>query len=255
MEIELTDKTVLITGGLGAIAKYMLQTLSAAGATIIVTDIQESEKALATLNEWGLNEARYYKMDICQPKACSEMLQTILKEHPAVNVALGHAGGTIITPFSECSPVDFQNIVNFNLMGQTTFAREVLSHWEKNEIDGHLIFTSSYVSRIPMVGITAYTMCKAGLEMFAKGLALEYAPLGIRVNVVSPGNVDVGSSKLMYEQDSVYRAWVDRVSPLGKRNSPQSIANAFLYLCSTLGDELDGHVLQIDQGVGLPKLG
>ena len=107
-----------------------------------------------------------------------------------------------------------------------------------------------------MSGISAYTASKAALEMFAKNIALEYSPDRIRVNCISPGNVAVGSSKLVYESDPVYRGfWVDRVSPLGARNTPQSIANAFLYLCSSLGDEVDGHVLQVDQGVGLPKLG
>jgi enoyl-[acyl-carrier-protein] reductase (NADH) len=48
---------------------------------------------------------------------------------------------------------------------------------------------------------------------------------------------------------------VDRVSPLGRRNTPESIANAFLFLCSHLADEVDGHILQVDMGVGLPKLG
>ncbi len=106
-----------------------------------------------------------------------------------------------------------------------------------------------------MEGISAYVASKAALEMFAKNLALEYARHGIRVNCISPGNVAAGSSKLIYDNDEVYRAWVDRISPLGRRNSAQGSGNACLVLGSELGDELDGHVLQVDQGVGLPKLG
>jgi NAD(P)-dependent dehydrogenase (short-subunit alcohol dehydrogenase family) len=125
----------------------------------------------------------------------------------------------------------------------------------KRNIPGHLIFTSSFVSRLPLAGIGAYTSSKAALEMFTKNLALELADRRIRVNAVAPGNVAVGKSREIYDNDPAYRAWVDRVSPLGKRNSPEAIANAFVFLCSPLAAELDGHVLQVDQGVGLPKLG
>ena len=120
----------------------------------------------------------------------------------------------------------------FNFLGQTYFARAVLQEWRDRDCGGHLIFTSSFVARLPMSGISAYTASKAALEMFAKNLALEYAPYHIRVNCVAPGNVAVGSSEQLYETNPNYRDWVDRVSPLGRRKSPESIANAFVYLCS-----------------------
>ena len=105
-----------------------------------------------------------------------------------------------------------------------------------------------------MEGIAAYTSSKAGLEMLMKNIALELAVYKIRVNAVSPGNVIAGKSKELYDNDPKYKSWVDTVSPIG-RNSPQAIANAFVYLCSPLAAELDGHVLLVDNGVGLPKLG
>ena len=90
--------------------------------------------------------------------------------------------------------------------------------------------------------------------MFAKCLAWEYAAKGIRVNCLAPGNVAAGASKHTYETNVNYREAVDRTSPLGKRNSPTAIGDAFVFLCSHMADELDGHVLSVDAGVGLPKL-
>lgn len=252
--IDLSDKTIVITGGLGALAEAMLNTLASCGARLVVTDIKPETEARTILAGWSLEALPYYPMDICDPNDVQRVMRQIFADHPQVNVALGHAGGTKIYSFAECDRELFDQIVQFNLMGQTYFAREVLSHWTQVGIPGHLIFTSSYVSRFPMEGISAYVMSKAGLEMFAKNLALEYASHGIRVNCIAPGNVAAGSSKLMYETNETYRAWVDRVSPIG-RNSPESIANAFVYLCSDLAGELDGHVLTVDQGVSLPKLG
>jgi len=254
MSIDLSDKTILLTGGLGAIAEYILKALDKAGATLVVTDRAAESEARKILAQWGVC-ADYFELDVTDPVAVTGTVEAIFAKYPRTNVALGHAGGTGVFPFETCTQENFDAIVKFNFTAQTYLARAVLAQWRKRECAGHLIFTSSFVAQIPMEGISAYVASKAALEMFARNLALEYAKHQIRVNCVSPGNVAAGSSKLIYDNDPVYRAWVDRVSPLGKRNSPESIANAFLYLCSHLADEVDGFTLRVDAGVGLPKLG
>jgi len=254
MKIDLTNKTILITGGLGAISEFILKALSAAGATLVVTDQVTHEQAQMTLADWGLAKSTYLCMDVTNPSEVECVVAEAFRQHPGINIALGHAGGTGIFPFDSCTQDNFDSIMHFNFTAQTYFARSVLAHWCQSKCAGHLIYTSSYVAQIPMTGISAYVAAKAALEMFAKNLALEYAERQIRVNCISPGNVTAGSSMLVYETDSVYRAWVDRISPLGTRNSPESIANAFLYLCSPLADEVDGITLRVDAGVGLPKL-
>jgi NAD(P)-dependent dehydrogenase (short-subunit alcohol dehydrogenase family) len=253
--LSLAGKTILITGGLGAIAESILKTLSAAGAALVVTDRQAEADGHGLLEKWGLGHHSYITMDVTKPESVEAAVAEAFARRPEIDIALGHAGGTGVFPFERCDREGFDAIVTFNFLGQTWFAREVLKHWREADRAGHLIFTSSFIARFPMAGISAYTSSKAALEMFAKNLALEYAPHGIRVNCISPGNVAAGSSLVVYETDPEYRAWVDRVSPLGKRNSPQAIGNAFLFLCSSLADEIDGHVLQVDAGVGLPKLG
>lgn len=255
MNIDLQSKTILMTGGLGAIAEHVLKALSAAGAKLVVTDCQSEAAARPVLEQWGVGAHTYLAMDVTDPASVMNGVAEAFARQPEINVALGHAGGTGIFPFETCERDRFDQLVTFNFLAQTYFARSVLQEWRERNCAGHLIFTSSYVARMPMAGISAYTASKAALEMFARNLALEYASHGIRVNCISPGNVAAGSSLAVYERDPVYRAWVDRVSPLGRRNSPQAIANAFLYLCSPLADEVDGHVLQVDAGVGLPKLG
>ena len=84
----------------------------------------------------------------------------------------------------------------------------------------------------------------------ARCMALEYAETGIRVNVVSPGNVAAGSSLKVFDEDPAYREFVLRVS-LGRRNSPESIADAFVFLCSPLANEINGQILSPDYGAGI----
>ena len=254
LTIDLKDKTILMTGALGGIAEFIIQALKETGATLILTDKCSKKEAIPLLKERGFSIDRYYSMDVTNAKEVQSVTHEIFEVWPDINVALGHAGGTGISNFLESSTTDFFNLVNFNFLGQGYFSHAVGNEWIQRKTSGHLIFTSSFVSNIPMAGIAAYTASKAGLEMLMKNLALELAPYHIRVNAVSPGNVIAGKSKELYDTDSEYKAWVDRVSPIA-RNTPQAIANAFVYLCSPLASELHGHALLVDNGVGLPKLG
>ena len=256
--IDLSDKTIFITGGLGGIAEYMIKAFLDSGATLVVTSRSDEAKAVQQLRDFGITDQSrltYFPLDVTDAKAMHHVVTKSFEKHPDINVVIGHAGGTGVFPFGECSQEKFDDLVKFNFLSQTYLAREVMAQWVARKTEGHLIYTSSYVSKIPMEGISAYTASKAALEMFARNLALEYAKHQIRVNIMNPGNVAVGSSKLVYDNDPVYKAWVDRVSPLGKRNSPEAMANTFLYMCSHLADEMDGQVVQVDAGVGLPKLG
>jgi len=176
--IDLSGKSILITGALGAIAEPMVRKLVAAGATLILLDIKPEAAARQTLSDWKIPPASYIYF-----------------------------------------PTD-------------------------------IIFTSSYVARMPHTKIPSYASAKAALESFARCMALEYADTGIRVNVVSPGDVAAGSSLRVFDEDPAYREFVLRVS-LGRRNSPESIANAFLFLCSPLANEINGQILSSDFGAGI----
>ncbi len=238
VKIDLSSRTILMTGARGAIAGFVVRRLKQAGATVIGTDIAKSD----------------YRMDVTKPDEVARVVRKIFAKYPGLDIALGHAGGCGLHPFATTSAREFDRIFGFNFHGQVYFARAVLAEWVKRKTKGHLIFTSSYVARVPHTRIPAYASAKAALENFMKCLALEYAGDGIRVNCISPGNVAAGSSLKVFEQDREYRDFVLRVSPLGRRNSPEAIANAFLYLCSSLGDELNGHVLRVDLGVSIPKI-
>jgi NAD(P)-dependent dehydrogenase (short-subunit alcohol dehydrogenase family) len=119
----------------------------------------------------------------------------------------------------------------------------------KRKIPGHSIFISRYVARMPHRQISSRLAVKAALENFARGGALEYVTRGVRVNVISPGNGAAGSSPKVFE-DRNDREFVPRVSP-GKRNLPESIADAFVFLCSPLANQIKGQVLSSDFGVGI----
>jgi NAD(P)-dependent dehydrogenase (short-subunit alcohol dehydrogenase family) len=252
ISIDLSGRTILITGALGAIAEHMVRRLAASGATMVLTDIKTEEQAKRALNDWQIPPSSYIYLaaDITDSSQVEAFVDAAFERFPDMDTVIGHAGGCGLHPFANTSEGDFESIFRFNYFAQTYLARSVLARWVQRKIAGHLIFTSSYVARMPHTQISSYASAKAALENFARSLALEYALTGIRVNVISPGNVAAGSSLKVFEEDPSYREFVLRVS-LGRRNSPESIADAFVFLCSPLASEINGQVLSPDYGAGI----
>jgi len=251
--IDLSRKTILITGALGAIAEHVVRKLAMAGATLILVDIKSEETARETLNHWQISDSThiYFSADITDPGAMDRLVQKSFDSFPNLDTVLGHAGGCRLHPFAITSEEEYERIFRFNYFAQTYLARAVLSQWTQRKIPGHMIFTSSYVARVPHTQLPSYASAKAALENFAKCLALEYAPAGIRVNTISPGNVAAGSSVKNFDESLAYREFVRRVSPMGNRNSPEAIGDAFAFLCSPLANEINGQVLSVDFGIGI----
>jgi NAD(P)-dependent dehydrogenase (short-subunit alcohol dehydrogenase family) len=252
ISIDLSGKTILITGALGAIAEHMVRRLAAAGATLVLTDIKAEEQARRMLNDWQIPPSSYlyFSADITDSSQVERVVSAAFEKFPGLDAVIGHAGGCGLHPFATTSEADYERIFRFNYFAQTYLARSVLAQWVERKIAGHLIFTSSYVARMPHSQIPSYASAKAALENFARSLALEYALTGIRVNVVSPGNVAAGSSLKVFEEDPSYREFVLRVS-LGRRNSPESVADTFVFLCSPLASEINGQIISPDYGGGI----
>ena len=252
IHIDLSGKVILITGAMGAIAEHLVKRLNTAGATLILLDLKPVTEAHKILSGWNIPDKSYiyYPLDITDSTKLTQVVEDSFERFPQLGTVLGHAGGCGLHPFGETPELEFERIFRFNFLAQVVLTRAVFAQWTKRTIPGHMIFTSSYVARVPHTKIPAYASAKAALENFARCMALEYATSGIRVNVISPGNVAAGSSLKVFEEDASYREFVLRVS-LGRRNSPESIADAFVFLCSPLGAEINGEILNADYGSGI----
>lgn len=230
--IDLAGKAILITGALGAIAEHMVRRLTEAGATLVLTDIKGEEEARRMLEGWQIAPSSYLYVaaDITDSRQVNRVVNAAFEKFPEMDTVIGHAGGCGLHPFASTSELDYERIFRFNYMAQTYLARAVLGRWMERGIVGHLIFTSSYVARMPHTMIPAYSSAKAALENFARSLALEYALTGIRVNVISPGNVAAGSSLKVFDEDPAYREFVLRVS-LEEGTVPSRL-RMHLYFCA-----------------------
>ncbi|RMH11030.1 MAG: SDR family oxidoreductase [Gammaproteobacteria bacterium] len=255
--IDLTGKTILLTGALGAIAEFVTKRLVEAGAVVLCTDIVPPDQARERIDSWGVPEDRtpYTVMDVMDPESVNTAVSELSRRYKQIEICLGHAGGCPLHPFHETSPEEYERIFRFNFHGQVYLTRAVTRYWLDAGIRGHMIYTSSLCGSVPWVDLSAYNPAKAALEMFARTLALEHAEAGIRYNLVAPGHVAAGSCLIVYENDPEYRSMVNRVIPLKRMVRPEAIGDAFVWLCSPLAEDVNGQVIKVDLGASIPKLG
>jgi NAD(P)-dependent dehydrogenase (short-subunit alcohol dehydrogenase family) len=146
---------------------------------------------------------------------------------------------------------EFDALVNVNIKGAYVAARQASRRWLSEGLAGHLVFTTSWVHQVPWPEIGPYTASKAAVVQLMRSFARELAASSIRANAMAPGIVGAGMAKHQWDTDPDYRLRAERAVPIGELQSPQSVADAFLFLCSDLASYMTGAVLTVDGGASL----
>lgn len=251
--LDLTGKTVLITGGCGAIGRVVVRTLAEHGARIAVNDIvpeQEADDRLALPPEVKDNFT-YFRADATQQDSVDTMLRRVVEIYGVPDVVCCHAGMVESHPVERYPLEGFDSLLDLNVRSAFIVAQTASRYWIEAGTRGHLIFTTSWVQDVPWPEITPYGISKAGLKAMTRGFARELAPKGIRANAIAPGIVAAGLAKRQWDTEPEYRARAEKAIPLGYMQPPETVAYAFLFLCSDMASYMTGSVLLIDGGCSL----
>jgi NAD(P)-dependent dehydrogenase (short-subunit alcohol dehydrogenase family) len=154
-------------------------------------------------------------------------------------------------PITDYPLDEYDRLMEVNVRAAFVVAQETVRRWIAQGVSGHLIFTTSWVQDVPWPEITPYTMSKSAMKMMMRGFARELADKGIRANAIAPGIVSVGLAKHQWDTDPSYRARAARAIPLGYMQPPESVAHAFVFLCSDMASYMTGATLLIDGGCSL----
>jgi len=241
----LGGKTILVTGASSGIGKAIAIESSKMGANVIIT---------------GRNEERlkktYYLLKgnghglIVADLSVKEEIERLHKELPVIDGLVNCAGLTKVAPFSFATRDSFEEVMNVNFFAPTELTR-LMVKTKKIRKGASIVFISS-VSGVycSAVASAIYSSSKGAVNGLVKGVALDLAPKGIRVNSVNPGMIDTDIFTGSAITDEQLKTDMLRY-PLGRYGKPEEVAYAVIYLLSDAATWITGSNLLIDGGYTL----
>ena len=253
--LDLTGQGVLITGGAGALGVVISRRLVEHGATVVVNDVLDSAAARRPAGaspERLPAAAHYIQADACVSGDVERLLEETARIlHGLPDLVCCHAGIVASHPVHQTPVEDFDAVLGLNLRAAHLVAAATVRRWLAADRGGSLLFTSSWVQDVPWPGIAAYSASKAAVRSLMRSYARELAPQGIRANSIAPGIVGVGMARHQWDTDPQYRSRAAKAVPLGQLQTPESVADAFLFMASPLSSYMTGSTLLVDGGASL----
>ncbi|MRH98873.1 SDR family oxidoreductase [Agrobacterium sp. CNPSo 675] len=191
------------------------------------------------------SEAIVLAGDLGDVEVAPRLVETTVSAFGGLDALVANAGTASPANICDLSVADWDRMFQVNLRGAWLLAKHSYPHLK--ETRGAACFTSSMSGQMPHAGSGAYSPTKAALTMLAQTLALEWAPVGIRSNVVSPGMTHTPMTEKMYQNPEIKKAR-EGLIPLSRIGEPRDIANAIEFLISPLASYITGQDLCVDGG-------
>jgi len=248
--MRLKDKVAIVTGASSDIGLAIVKKFVEEGALVVMIGrkLDALKKAASSL---GNNSKQTVALpcDITNEGQVIQTINQVYDHYGKIDILVNNAG-TINDPihFHEMSDSDWQSLIDTNMIGTFRITRAVLSKMLEKK-NGSIINIGSISAEraIPKVHLTVYCTTKAAINMFTKGIAVEYARKNIRCNCINPGIINAGMIKSYLEYPEAKKVLEDK-QPLNRIGEPSDIANAALYLASDEANWISGEILNVDGG-------
>jgi 2-hydroxycyclohexanecarboxyl-CoA dehydrogenase len=240
------DRTAVVTGAASGIGAAIAARLAAAGATVLIADVQvERGQARAdALAGQGLR-ADFLDVDLTDRDAIDAFAAAVAQRYGAVDLLVNAAGWGQTAPFWEGTRAFWDRLLALNLVGPMHLAKALLPAMMERR-RGSIVNIASDAGRVGSLGETVYSAAKGGLIAFTKSLARETARHGIRVNCVCPGPTD--TPLMAAVPDAVKDALVKAI-PMRRLGQPEEVADAVLYFAGDGATYVTGQVLSVSGGL------
>lgn len=250
METNMKGKCALITGGASGIGLGISLALANEGVNLIIASRKPDQKAVEAVQRYGV-QCKPIRVDVSDEAQVVEMVQTAIGDFRRVDYYINNAAWTWHQPVTRLRSEDWYATLNTNLSACVWACREISHHMIENH-NGSILIIGSTARFNPAYTEAAYRISKVGLKSYMENLAIELAPFGIRVNMVTPGHFRTRmTSGVGREREERMR----RIIPLHDFGEPGDIGRAAAFLLSdSLSRYTTGADLVIDGGLVLRPL-
>ena len=264
MQLELSGKVAVVTGGASGIGWACARMLAREGCRVSLWDLaRETEERATTLSVERADRSHGVMVDVSDSAA----VKSALKETEAALGPVSHlihaaaiGSGKFGFPFTHLQPSDWLKVLNVNVMGMVHVAHAVAPGMIARR-EGTMVFVASVAGQIGSQTDPPYSASKAANINFAQCLAKDLAPHNVRVNVVNPGMVRTPLNRQVWQAWSdqqaadkrrTYEDWagekVRNVVPLGRWQEPDDVADMVVFLSSARAAQVTGQSINVDGG-------
>ncbi len=249
---RLRDRIAIVTGAASGIGEAVARRFAAEGANVLLTDLSPKVEGVAA--EIGA-AARWIVSDHTKPEACAAAVEKAVAEFGGLDILHNNAGVPQFGGVEDIAPEEYRRVIEANLVGPFLMTRAAVPALRKAAAAGRdatVLFTGSIQSLMVRPGYTAYAASKHGVGGLVGSIALEYAPIPIRVNAVCPGTIDTPLVRDIARKSGDEEGWLKRFRegiPLRRMIRTEEIAAAATFLVSEEARAITGVMLPVDGGL------
>ncbi len=245
--LDMTGRTVIVTGGTAGLGRVIARRFLEHGAHVVVCARRTPYEPVAAAGR----EAVFVAADVRDPDQVAKVVDEAMQSTGRIDVLVNNAGGAPPANTATVSPRFNEKVIALNLIAPLTFAQAVHPVMSAQEGGGAIINISSVSSIRPTPAGAAYGAAKAGLDSLTQTLAHEWGP-SIRVLSVMVGLLRTEQAHLYYGDEAGIEA-VGRTLALGRLGEPGEIANVVLFCASPLASFMSGASVPVHGGGEVPS--
>lgn len=258
--MNLSNQIALVTGASQGIGSSIAIELASKGAFVFVNFKNHKQKALEvvkTIEEMN-GQAQVIEADTTDEIQVKQMFQNIVNTKSRLDILVNNTGIQNEAALIDMTLDQWEDVIKTNLTSQFLCTKEAiilfLSQPKNNDLKsiGKIVSISSVHDKIPWARHSNYSASKAGLLMFVKSIAQEYAKNKIRINAVSPGAIKTSINEKSWEDPKKLRDLMDLI-PYERMGETKDIANTVSWLVSDESDYINGTTIYVDGGMSLYK--
>jgi NAD(P)-dependent dehydrogenase (short-subunit alcohol dehydrogenase family) len=248
---RLNGKTAVITGSADGIGHAIAEAMAREGAHVFISDIADTQgKAFAAELRAAGHLADYVHCDVSQEADIANAIAAAVSKTGRLDVLVNNAAIAIGgMPVHEMTDAQWHRLIEVNLTSVFRGCKYALPHMIAQK-SGSIINMASAQGHIGLDGWTAYAGAKGAVMAMTRQMAVEFGPLNIRVNSISPGTINTPMNDKLVKEigGNLAKAWV-KMHPLGRIGEPSEVAEAAVYLASDAAGFTTGIDLRVDGGL------